>query len=170
MTRAKGEVEKLPGVKESRFALNFESGFQTIGFGVLLCIIFAALIGLFSNGYFSTAQKSNPTRTLTVDYERFGRLQTEFKLHFTVPAQSAGRYIVSLGGDFNQNFQQGSLSPQPDSMYSRGKTLYLVYNDVKTHGDFSVWMFVTPIKSGKSENSISVNSGPEMTFWQFIYP
>ena len=170
MTRAKGEVEKLPGVKESRFALNFESGFQTIGFGVLLCIIFAALIGMFSNGYFSTAQKSNPTRTLTVDYERFGRLQTEFKLHFTVPAQSAGRYIVSLGGDFNENFQQGSLSPQPDSMYSRGKTLYLIYNDVNNKSDFSVWMYITPTVPGKSVSSISVNGQPGITFWQFIYP
>jgi len=84
MTSSHDHHDKLPGVKESRFALNFESGFQSIGFAVLLCIILAALLGLFSNGYFSSAQKSTTSQTLSVNYERFGRLQTEFKLHFTV--------------------------------------------------------------------------------------
>ena len=170
MTRLSSDSEKLPGVKESRLALNVEYGFQTRGFALLLCIILAALLGLFSNGYFSTALKSNANHTLTVDYERFGRLQTEFKLSFTVSPMNTDNVTVSLGGDFSHNFQPGTLSPQPDRMYSEGKTLYLVYDNVKSKGDFSVWMFVTPTQMGRSVNSIKVNNEPEMTFWQFIYP
>lgn len=170
MTSSHDHHDKLPGVKESRFALNFESGFQSIGFAVLLCIILAALLGLFSNGYFSSAQKSTTSQTLSVNYERFGRLQTEFKLHFTVRPQNTGKYVVSLGGKFNEDFQPGSISPQPDSMYSRGNTLYLVYNDVNNKRDFNVWMYVTPTVPGKSVSSVSVNDQPDITFWQFIYP
>ena len=170
MTSSHDHHDKLPGVKESRFALNFESGFQSIGFAVLLCIILAALLGLFSNGYFSSAQKSTTSQTLSVNYERFGRLQTEFKLHFTVRPQNTGKYVVSLGGKFNEDFQPGSISPQPDSMYSRGNTLYLVYNNVNNKRDFNVWMYVTPTVPGKSVSSVSVNDQPDITFWQFIYP
>ena len=170
MTSSHDNREKLPGVKENRFALNFESGFQSIGFAVLLCIILAAVLGLFSNGYFSSAQKSNISQTLSVNYERFSRLQTEFKLHFTVQPQNTDKYVVSLGGKFNEDFQPVSISPQPDSMYSRGKTLYLVYNNVNNNRDFSVWMYVTPTVPGKSVSSISVNDQPGITFWQFIYP
>jgi hypothetical protein len=170
MTSSHDHHDKLPGVKESRFALNFESGFQSIGFAVLLCIILAALLGLFSNGYFSSAQKSTTSQTLSVNYERFGRLQTEFKLHFTVRPQNTDKYVVSLGGKFNEDFQSGSISPQPDSMYSRGNTLYLVYNDVNNKRDFNVWMYVTPTVPGKSVSSVSVNDQPDITFWQFIYP
>ena len=170
MTSSHDHHDKLPGVKESRFALNFESGFQSIGFAVLLCIILAALLGLFSNGYFSSAQKSTTSQTLSVNYERFGRLQTEFKLHFTVRPQNTDKYVVSLGGKFNEDFQPGSISPQPDSMYSRGNTLYLVYNDVNNKRDFNVWMYVTPTVPGKSVSSVSLNDQPGITFWQFIYP
>jgi len=77
---------------------------------------------------------------------------------------------VSLGGKFNEDFQPGSISPQPDSMYSRGNTLYLVYNDVNNKRDFNVWMYVTPTVPGKSVSSVSVNDQPGITFWQFIYP
>lgn len=170
MTSSHDNRDKLPGVKENRFALNFESGFQSIGFAVLLCIILAAVLGFFSNGYFSSAQKSNISQTLSVNYEHFGRLQTEFKLHFTVQPQNTDKYVVSLGGKFNEDFQPGSISPQPDSMYSRGNTLYLVYNNVNNNRDFSVWMYVTPTVPGKSVSSISVNDQPGITFWQFIYP
>lgn len=170
MTSSHDNRDKLPGVKENRFALNFESGFQSIGFAVLLCIILAAVLGFFSNGYFSSAQKSNISQTLSVNYERFGRLQTEFKLHFTVQPQNTDKYVVSLGEKFNEDFQPGSISPQPDSMYSRGNTLYLVYNNVNNNRDFSVWMYVTPTVPGKSVSSISVNDQPGIAFWQFIYP
>ena len=170
MTSSHDHHDKLPGVKESRFALNFESGFQSIGFAVLLCIILAALLGLFSKGYFSSAQKSTTSQTLSVNYERFGRLQTEFKLHFTVRPQNTDKYVMSLGGKFNEDFQPGSISPQPDSMYSRGNTLYLVYNNVNNKRDFNVWMYVTPTVPGKSVSSVSVNDQPDITFWQFIYP
>lgn len=170
MAKLTEKDEPLPGVKEDHFALNFEAGFQKIGFFVLLAILSGALAGIFSNGYFSSAQKLNHTRALSVNYDRFGRLQTEFPLHFTVKNNVADKYVFSLGGDFTDHFQPGVISPQPDSMYSRGNTLYLVYNDVKTEGDFSVWMYVTPMVPGKTTITAGVNGEPALSFWQFIYP
>lgn len=170
MTGFEGDEEKLPGVNESRRALNFEAAFQWGGLTVLLVIILAAVLGVFSNGYFSSATADNSAQTLRVNYERFGRLQTEYKIELTAKSPHAENIIFRLDGDFNDTYQPGSITPQPDSMYSQGKTLYLAYRNVNVNGDFTVWMFITPVQPGKSVNSIAVNNAPGVRFWQFIYP
>lgn len=170
MAQPKEKDEQLPGVKEDHFALNFEAGFQKIGFVVLFTILLCAVGGLFSDGYFSSAKKINDAGTLSIHYDRFGRLQTEFTLHFAVKNRQADKYVFSLGDDFTDHFQPGVISPQPDRMYSRGKRLYLEYNGVKTKGDFSVWMYVTPTVPGKTTVTVGVNGEPALSFWQFIYP
>lgn len=164
------EKETLPGITESRRGLHFEALFRQVGLVVLLGVIIAALSGLFSNGYFSSALKDNNSHTLDIQYQRFGRLQTEFELRFSTRSLPAESYIFSINGELNTMFEPGAISPQPDSMVTQGKTLYLIYRNVKTQGDFSVRMFITPTAMGKSVNSIKVNSEPEIRFWQFIYP
>lgn len=163
---------KLPGIKESPRLLNFEAASRNVGLVILLAIICVALAGGFSVGYFSETEKTNPPGTVKIDYEYFGRLQKEFRLKITAhPHPHRGdKYVFSLGGDFNESYEPGSIWPQPDGMYSQGKTLYLIYNNVKNKGDFTIWLYVTPAKPGRSENSIQVNAEPEIRFWQFIYP
>lgn len=162
--------ETLPGVTESATALNFEAAFRRIGAVVLLGIIAAALSGLFSGGYFSKAEKSNADQTLKIHYERFGRLQNAQTVKITLQTQAAKKYIISLSGAFNEHYQHGNVWPQPDSMFSRGGTLCLVYNNITHSGDFTVWLNTTPDTPGKSVNTVSVNDEPGIRFWQFIYP
>ncbi|MCL2900324.1 hypothetical protein [Brenneria tiliae] len=164
------EKEKLPGIKESQRLLNFESASRKVGFVILLGIILSALAGVFSGGHFSTTEKINTARSVKIDYERFGRLQTEFKLKISAQSLHADQYIFSLGGDFNKSYEIGSIWPRPDTMYSRGDVIYLVYNNLKSSKDFSVWLYVTPAKAWKIMNSIQLNAEPEIRFWQFIYP
>ncbi|MDG9846872.1 hypothetical protein N7608_03550 [Klebsiella grimontii] len=164
------EKERLPGIKESEFFLNFECAARKYGLGILLGIILAALLGIFSGGYFSTAEKTNAPGNLTVTYERFGRLQTEFRLKITARPRVADKYIFSLGGDFTSSFEPGSIWPRPDRMYSQNDRLFLVYNDSKSMNNFSIWLYVTPTSPGKSNHSLQLNGEPEIRFWQFIYP
>lgn len=170
MASLKDEHKVLPGVNENRAALTFEERFRQFGFAVLLFILALALGGFFSTGYFSTAQKENNNHTLRLYYERFGRLQTEGKLKVTAPFSNSGEYVFRLDGDFSDNFQPGNISPQPDRMFSQGKAIILIYNAIKNHSDFSVTMYVTPTTPGKAVSLVSFNNGPEIRFWQFIYP
>ncbi|MDM6966456.1 hypothetical protein QUG47_28020, partial [Klebsiella michiganensis] len=109
-------------------------------------------------------------RNLTVAYDRFGRLQTEFRLKITAHPRVADKYIFSLGGDFTSSFEPGSIWPRPDRMYSQNDRLFLVYNDLKSMNNFSIWLYVTPIRPGKLNHSLQLNGEPEIRFWQFIYP
>ncbi|MEO3989882.1 hypothetical protein [Pseudocitrobacter cyperus] len=164
------EISRLPGVKESLRALNFESICRRFGLVFLLGIMLLAIAGMFSGGYLSQTQATNAGQSLRVDYERFGRLQTEFKLQLsTVPVKS-GKYVFSIGGDYSENFETGTIWPQPDSMYSQNNTLFLVYDHVRQSAGFSIWLFITPTKPGKSINTLQVNDTPEISVWQFIYP
>lgn len=170
MSGLKDEHEVLPGVKESGTALSFEQRFRQAGFAVLLLIVALALGGFFSTGYFSSAQKENENHTLRLNYERFGRLQTEFKMRITASSTNSGEYLFRLDGDFSDNFQPGNITPQPDRMYSQGKALFLAYNASKSGDDFTVTMYVTPTTPGKSVSRVTFNGGSDIRFWQFIYP
>ncbi|ENG8679043.1 hypothetical protein ACOBM3_18245 [Enterobacter hormaechei] len=162
--------EKVPGIKESYRLLTFEYAFRQVGFIVLLAIILAAIAGLFSSGLVSDEEKTNSANSLTLNYERFGRRQTESRMTLTLPVTSEGKYTLSLTSETSDTYEPGSVWPQPDSMYSRGNTLFLVYDRLKQTDKFNVLLFITPSKAGKWTNSIRVNNEPDIRFWQFIYP
>lgn len=162
--------DKLPGIKESYRLLTFEYAFRQAGFIVLLGIILAAVAGLFSSGAVSDTEKSNSAKTLSVHYERFGRRETEFPVQIAFPVKQEGEYVVSLSSESSDAYEPGSVWPQPDVMYSRGNTLFFVYNHLNINEKFTLWLFITPTKAGKWTNVIRVNNEPEISFWQFIYP
>ncbi|EHN8833831.1 hypothetical protein [Enterobacter hormaechei] len=162
--------EKVPGIKESYRLLTFEYAFRQVGFIVLLAIILAAIAGLFSSGLVSDEEKTNSANSLTLNYERFGRRQTESRMTLTFPVTSEGKYTLSLTSETSDTYEPGSVWPKPDSMYSRGNTLFLVYDRLKQTDKFTVLLFITPSKAGKWTNSIRVNNEPDIRFWQFIYP
>ena len=166
----KRENEKLPGIDESFRLLTFEYAFRQVGFIVLLAIIIAAIAGLFSSGWVSDTVKTNSAKSLTISYERFGRRETETRMELAFPVQSDGKYVLSMTSESSDVYEPGSVWPQPDSMFSRDKTLYFVYNNLKKSNNFSVLFFTTPSRAGKWNTTIRINSEPEITFWQFIYP
>jgi hypothetical protein len=85
----KRENEKLPGIDESYRLLTFEYAFRQVGF-VLLGIIVAAIAGLFSSGMVSDTVKTNSAKSLTINYERFGRRETETRMALAFPVQTEG--------------------------------------------------------------------------------
>lgn len=170
MAKTDERSRPLPGINQDHFALKFEAGFRRFGLVILLMIIAAALLGLFSGGWFSHAQQTNPDNSIQIHYQRFGRLENEIPLIITVKHASADRLIFRVGQQFMQRIKPGTVFPQPDHMYSQGQALYLVYNAVNTRGDFSVWIATTPDQPGKIVTSVAINDSPMMIFWQFIYP
>ena len=164
------ENQKVPGIEESQYFLSFEARFHKLGFAVLLIIISLAVLGVFSDGYFSNAMSKNTTGEVTLNFERFGRLQTEFKLKISATDQHSEGGIYRIGGDFNAFYETKNIWPLPDRMYSKGDDLYLVYNANKKQENIAIWLLVTPVKPGSAMSVIQLNSGPEIRFSQFIYP
>ncbi|HEC2572157.1 TPA: hypothetical protein R2K57_006071, partial [Raoultella ornithinolytica] len=146
------------------------SGFHKIGFICLLCIVFLASVGAFSGGYLSEVTRKNTLKTTGLQYERFGRLQTEFKFKISAQKYDSVNKTLRIGGDFNKFYEMENIWPQPDSMYSKGNDLYLVYNDSEAMQNFTIWLRVTPVKPGSVKSFLQLNGEPEIRFRQFIYP
>ncbi|URN98363.1 hypothetical protein NB069_17060 [Leclercia adecarboxylata] len=168
MAKAKDNSPALPGVKPSPAALKFEYDTHRFGFVLLLLIIAAALLGLFSGGYFSEATKTTAAHNLQVEYQRFGRLQTPVELKITVPGADPAPLALRIGGDYMARIQTDNIWPQPDNMYSEGGEMVLVYQAPRR--DFTVWLYTTPHRPGKTDTTVTVNNQPGLSFWQFIYP
>lgn len=160
----------IAGGKVSSWSLNVESILRSIGCAMLLCVFFSVLANVFSERYASRVINANESSLVTLDYEQFGRQQMPFKLRISVPDAHAGQYRLRIGGDFNKYYDTESISPQPDGIYSRGDDLYLVYNDMKNKGEFSISLYVTPEIPGEMVNFLRLNAGPEIRFLQLIYP
>ncbi|AGB79471.1 hypothetical protein D782_3542 [Enterobacteriaceae bacterium strain FGI 57] len=161
---------QLEGIQESERALNFEAACRNGGLFLLLLIILLAIGGLFSNGYLSQAARESPDQKLQIEYERFGRLQTEFALKISAKSEPGGLFIFSLHGHYNKDFEIGNVWPKPDKMYSQNDTLFFVYHISQQPHPFTVWLYATPQKFGYVHNSLRLNAGSEIDFWQFIYP
>lgn len=170
MAQMNRKNEKLPGINESYRLLTFEYAFRQTGFIVLLGIIAAATFGFFSSGIVSDTEKTNSAKTLTINYERFGRRDTEFPIQIAFPVKTPGKYAIAMTREDREAYEPGSIWPQPDSMYSRGNTLVLVYNNLDKNEKFAIQLFLTPSKAGKWTNTLRVNNEPEIPFWQVIYP
>ena len=170
MARVKEKSPPLPGVKQSHAALQFEYNAHRFGFVLLLLIIAAALLGLFSGGYFSEATKSNAANTVQVEYQRFGRLLSPVELKITLPGQDNAPLMLRIGGEYMARTQTDNIWPQPDEMHSEGGELVLVYQAAKPRKDFTVWLYSTPEQPGKTVTTVTVNNQPGLSFWQFIYP
>lgn len=164
------ENSKVQGVKENGHLLKFEANFHKLGFIILLCIIFMAVFGVFSGGYVSDSINRNTTDNVALNFERFGRLQTEFKIKISSTKHLPGGNIYRLGGDFSEFYQLENIWPQPDRMYSKGNELYLVYNTPENQQVTSVLLFITPLKAGIANSVVQLNTEPEIRFKQLIYP
>lgn len=170
MAKVKENSPPLPGVKQSHAALQFEYDVHRFGFVLLLLIIAAALLGLFSGGYFSEATKTDAAKSVQVEYQRFGRLQSPLELKITLPGQSNAPVTVRIGGEYMARTQTDNIWPQPDEMHSEGGELVLVYQEAKPRQDFTVWLYSTPDQPGKTVTTVTLNNQPGLSFWQFIYP
>ncbi|MEB5695460.1 hypothetical protein MXM31_04570 [Klebsiella aerogenes] len=136
----------------------------------LAIIIIAALCGLFSSGFLSSAHKENPASSLTVDYDRFARLMSETEVNVQVKNSDLAHTSVDFSPGLLSHYQIGDIRPQPDKMYSANGHLILVYNE-NTHGaPISLWLSITPKTFGKLSTTLQVNQQPAVTFNQFVFP
>lgn len=166
MSGQKKSATSVPDINESNAALNFEDTFRRIGFTFLIVIVFAAMAGCFSSGYFSSGHKENANGSIKIDYQRFARLLKDYDI--TIKTKGTTPVTLQLGEDFTDAYLIEDITPQPNEMYSRGNKLYLRYNG--TGEDLTLWLTLKPTSPGRFTSSLSVNNQGELTFTQLIYP
>ena len=133
-------------------------------------IVISALAGLFSHGFLSDRTQETDDKQLLVHYERFGRLQSDMTLAMTVRAPKHEQLVITLGGDFMQQYEIRTLQPQPDQVSSRNGVLRLEYSHAHPGEAFDLWLGLTPLLPGRATSQIGVEGVSSTGIWQFIYP
>ena len=146
-----------------------ESLIQRIGEYVLIVIVIMGACGLFSKGILSDGQAQSPDGSVSLHYERFGRIDSNMNLRIRVAPQAGERFTVTLGSGALDALQIQSLQPQPLQAITRDNTLQLTYASETAEGHV-IWLGIQPQAAGRVALSVHVNHQVPVTVSQWIYP
>ncbi|WP_114195950.1 hypothetical protein [Edaphovirga cremea] len=144
--------------------------FQRLGFFMLVAIIIAALLGVFSNGWLSDRVVSNSQDTLRVEYQHFARETSEIPL--VIRAKNIGKeqIVVTLSGDLMDNFEIETLQPQSAATDSKDHQLHITLPAGKKDEWRAVYLSLRPKSFGYFNNIIEMQGADPVHFSQLVYP
>jgi hypothetical protein len=143
---------------------------QRGGWLVMMAIIIAALIGLLGAGRLSsTTAEAGP---LQLQYSRFERRHapTELEVTVTSSAVSQDQVEVWISTEYLAGAEITSIAPEPEEVSETEDRLVYRFNiDDRTQTP-TILFALEYDKPGLTSGRMGMSDGPELTFWQFVYP
>lgn len=143
---------------------------QRIGEYVLIALVILGACGLFSKGVLSNGSARSPDGTIQVEYERFGRVESNMDMRIRYNAPVTDRFTVTIGGGALDNLQIQTLQPQPLEAVTIGSDLRLTFSVRDTGPDHAIWLGLQPRNPGRIHVAINGGDHPPVRFTQWIYP
>jgi hypothetical protein len=143
---------------------------QRAGWLVMIAILLAAVIGLFGAGPLSSA--SVEAGSLQLQYSRFERRHAPTELEMTVPnsAVSQDQVEVWFSTDYLAGAEITSIVPEPEEVSETDDHVVFRFS-VDDQAQTPTILFALEYDDpGPTTGHIGVIDGPELTFWQFVYP
>ncbi|MEN4604460.1 hypothetical protein ABEG90_17825 [Pantoea agglomerans] len=157
-------------IKEDMRWIRREWLIQRIGEYVLIALVILGACGLFSKGVLSNGSARSPDGTIQVEYERFGRVESNMDMRIRYNAPVTDRFTVTIGGGALDNLQIQTLQPQPLEAVTIGSDLRLTFSARNTGPDHAIWLGLQPRNPGRIAVSVSSGDHPPAGFTQWIYP
>ncbi|QDY41712.1 hypothetical protein [Candidatus Pantoea soli] len=157
-------------VKENMRWQQRESRIQRAGEYLLMVIVILGACGLFSKGFLSDGKATAADGSVTVEYERFGRVQSNMNMHIRVASPAGDRFTLTLGGGAINSLQIQTLQPQPLQAVTRGDDLQLTFATHDLRARHSVWLGLQAQAVGRVPVSVSVDGQQPVHFSHWIYP
>ncbi|WP_292989836.1 hypothetical protein [Pantoea sp.] len=157
-------------IKEDMRWIRREWRIQRIGEYVLIALVILGACGLFSKGVLSNGSARSPDGTIQVEYERFGRVESNMDMRIRYNAPVTDRFNVTIGGGALDNLQIQTLQPQPLEAVTIGSDLRLTFSSRDTGLDHAIWIGLQPRNPGRIAVSVSSGDHPPARFTQWIYP
>lgn len=157
-------------VKENMPWQRLEWHIQRFGFLLLLAGVLAGAAGLFSKGWLSNQSVTSTDNRLSVDYERFGRRESNMDMTLHVRQLRGDYYEIKLGGPQLDDIQLQTLQPQPDDAWSTADSLVLRWHRRADQQDATLWIGLQPQDFGRYHLTVTLDDASHVQFSQFIYP
>lgn len=143
---------------------------QRAGEYLLILLVILGACGLFSKGVLSDGHSRSPDGTLQVEYERFGRTESNMNMRIGYNTPAGDRFTITIGGGALNNLQIQTLQPQPLEAVTIGSDLRLTFSTGDTGADHAIWLGLQPRDAGLIHVTIQGDDHAPARFTQWIYP
>lgn len=165
----------IVGTLEVERDLNYERKSwitQRIGWIVMALVVVAGTLGLLGPGLLSYASAADGSGKLTVDYQRFGRLEApeEMRMQIGPGAASSGSIRVWIARDFLERHLVEAITPEPEKVEAAGDRMVFHFPVTGVQSQTAITFRLEPQWPGKRECRVGLVDGPEVRFGGFVYP
>jgi hypothetical protein len=135
-------------------------------------VLLAAVLGLFGSGIFSKATRQAEGGLLEVQYEQFGRhrASTSLSLSLGPGAVRDGQVRLWIDREYLHGLSIESITPEPDSVDTQADRLVYVFDASESGLPVMVNYTLQTDHLGLRQGRVGLENGPELGFWQLIYP
>lgn len=143
---------------------------EHVGYFILFAVVILGACGLFSKGVLSNGKSRSADGSLLVEYERFGRLDSDMAMVIRVKPQQSGHFTLAISGEAMDNFQIQSLQPQPQQAVSAKNSLELSWSAPRYRDGATVWIGLQAQNPGRYPVTVTLDNKTSVQFTQWIYP
>ena len=142
---------------------------QRVGWWLLGMFVVAAALGVFGNGPASSHRVADPRSQLTLEYERFTRIDAPTQMRVEI-APPAGTQAVELwlARDYAEHIEMEAISPPPASAAAGREALF--YRFRVADGPTTITFAYKARKTGGVHAAIGLAGTPGIGFTQWVYP
>ncbi|EPE1851107.1 hypothetical protein [Cronobacter dublinensis] len=156
-------------VREHMHAQRVEWRIQQGGNWLLFAIVLIALLGGFSDGWLSETSATNREKSLTVEYQRFLRAESDEPFALRIQGPKNQPVTLTFSGDFPDNLTLQTLQPQPLITHTGQHTLTLTFAPT-ADGAHAVWMVTQPQSAGRLTSAVTLQGASPVHLTQWVYP
>jgi len=147
---------------------------QRIAWVLMVLFVGAAAVGLFGSGPLSRARADVPG-LMTLEYDRFGRLETTeaLKVRLEPAATRGGTVRLWVTREFLESARVESVVPPPTRVELADGRLVYVFDVDEPGVPMNVTFNVQPEEIGRSEARLGLDSAAgrrDVAFRRFVYP
>ncbi|EOC1345061.1 hypothetical protein G9X43_00700 [Cronobacter turicensis] len=162
-------VSRDAPVREHMHAQRIEWRIQQGGNWLLFAIVLVALLGGFSDGWLSETSATNQEKSLTVEYQRFLRAESDEPFALRIQGPKNQPVTIAFGGDFADRFVLQTLQPQPVVTHTGQHTLTLTFAPTPD-GAHAVWIVTQPQSAGRLTSTVTLEGASPVHLTQWVYP
>lgn len=145
---------------------------QRVGWGVMLGVMVAALLGLLGRGPLSRTYKVHPDSPLAIEYERFGRASSPDRLRvYLLPGSSrGGEARLAIGREFFESVEEVEVEPTPLRVEAGGGWLRYRFAATEPARPTVVSLRYKPNRAGGITGRVALDGHAPFRFSQYVFP
>jgi hypothetical protein len=136
--------------------------------GIMSGIVFAAILGLFGGGLFSSRKEFSRDKSILMTYESFNRRTRESELQITLPANPRQALIV-LPHKTVGDLDVVRTDPAPQNVRSLPNGIHSAFEFETRAEPNTITIRYRPRQVGQNRHKIQINN-QDILFSQFVFP